>query len=342
MTTLNVGEPVCSVACSPGRFKGVEALVAPIAPQLELLSLHLANQVSAFEGPVRPLLAESLAHLGKRLRSVLLFFAGFNSQHSSEQTDGLVRAAAVLELIHLATLIHDDILDKAEMRHNTDTVDRKYGTHVAVLLGDAIFAHALKLASDFPTVEVCRAASEATRQVCSGEIAQTFARGQMNMDFDQYRHLIDLKTAELFAVAARLGALLGGGSPDFVEACERFGRQVGIAYQMFDDWTDVQGQESRIGKTLGTDWATGKCTLPFILLRAKVTQALWDAWMQQSSSIEDWQQRFAQEGIAAAVKACFDAELAQGLQAIAPYQGKESVKFLMAFAEFIEFQWSRV
>src|SRR6185436_17515917 len=118
----------------------------------------------------------------------------------------------------------------------------------------------------FPTTEVCAAVSESTRRVCAGEIVQTLRRGSTDITRAEYQRIVDLKTAELFRVSCFLGARLAGFAPGFVEAVSRFGRHLGIAYQIYDDLVDFFGEEKRIGKTLGTDLASGKLTLPLLAL----------------------------------------------------------------------------
>ena len=243
---------------------GNQTLSATVRPQLEALTQFMEGQINLFEEEIRDIVRYCIENQGKRLRPKLTFLAGLTNSHAS--TTDLVRAAAVVELVHLATLVHDDILDDAALRHNSDTVSAKYGAHTAVLLGDALFAQALHLASDFPTVEICRAVSFATRRVCSGEIKQTFERGNIDLSIENYFKVIDYKTAELFRVSCYLGAKLAGYEPSFVEACSAFGRHLGIAYQIFDDVADYLGDEAKIGKTLGTDLESGKFTLPILLL----------------------------------------------------------------------------
>jgi octaprenyl-diphosphate synthase len=124
----------------------------------------------------------------------------------------------VVELVHLATLVHDDIMDSAEVRRSRRTAMREFGPTAAVLLGDALFAHALHLATDFPTTEVCAAVSESTRRVCAGEIVQTSAGRSTDLTPADYQRIIDLKTAELFRVSCFLGGRLAGSEDGYVEA----------------------------------------------------------------------------------------------------------------------------
>lgn len=245
----------------PGGF---DAIIEPVQGSLNALTHFLKRQTSTFEEEIRDLVEYCLKNQGKRIRPVLVFLSG--QTKPGTVSDDLVRAAAVIELVHLATLVHDDILDDATLRHNSDTVSTRWGATPAVLVGDALFSHALILASDFPTVAVCQAVSLATRRVCAGEIKQTFARGNAQFAMEDYFRVIELKTAELFRVSCRLGAQLAGYGKDCEQAAEIFGQHLGTAYQIYDDMADILGDEAKIGKTLGTDLASGKYTLPTLLL----------------------------------------------------------------------------
>jgi octaprenyl-diphosphate synthase len=234
----------------------------------------LREQLVAFEPEIRAMVDYCIDTSGKRIRPTLVFLSGW--QGAPRVQPELVRVAAVVELVHLATLVHDDIMDEADLRRSRMTVARKYGSPAAVLLGDALFAHALHLATQFPTTEICAAVSASTRRVCAGEIVQTLRRRSTNITRDEYWRIVDLKTAELFRVSCLLGARLAGFSDEYVEAVSRFGRHLGIAYQIYDDLVDFFGEEGRIGKTLGTDLASGKLTLPLLVLleRLSATEAV--------------------------------------------------------------------
>jgi octaprenyl-diphosphate synthase len=134
------------------------------------------------------------------------------------------------------------------------------------LLGDCLFAHALRLAAGYPTTEVCRRISEATNTVCSGEIVQTQRRFDLDLTLEQYLDIINMKTGALFAVSCELGAVLNGAPAPVVKSMYEYGANLGIAYQIYDDCVDVFGREREAGKSLGTDMKKGKLTLPFLLL----------------------------------------------------------------------------
>jgi len=242
---------------------GLAALTQPLAPLLSQLDAFLEEESAAFEPEVREMVRYAFAHSGKRLRPILVFYSGWGAP---EKAADLVKAAAIVEMVHLATLVHDDILDDASLRHGAPTLVEKYGAHASVLVGDAMFSQALCLASEFGTTEVCRVVARATRRVCAGEIGQTFARGDDHLSREKYFRVIELKTAELFRASCRLGAYAAGYGEAFAGAADAYGMHLGTAYQLYDDVADLVGDEKKIGKTLGTDLASGKFTLPLLLL----------------------------------------------------------------------------
>lgn len=229
------------------------------------LDRFLRGQLEAFEPEIREMADYCIDTSGKRIRPALVFLSGW-SDESAEPAAPLVQVAAVVELVHLATLVHDDIMDEADLRRSRQTAARRYGPEAAVLLGDALFAHALHLAAQFPTTEVCAAVADSTRKVCAGEIVQTLRRRTLEISRADYDRVIDLKTAELFRVSCFLGCRLAGRSDACAQGAAMFGRHLGIAYQIYDDLADFYGREGSIGKTLGTDLASGKATLPLLLL----------------------------------------------------------------------------
>jgi len=167
----------------------------------------------------------------------------------------------------LATLIHDDILDGAEIRRNLPSMHEKIGSHAAILLGDALFGYALELAAQFPTTRICATVAEATRNTCSGEIRQTFARGVTDTGLEEYVGFINDKTGELFRASCEIGAYLAGADEKTIQRAGQFGLSLGINYQVFDDLVDSFEKQENSDKPLGSDWGTGKLTLPIILLR---------------------------------------------------------------------------
>jgi octaprenyl-diphosphate synthase len=259
-----------------------ETIRKDAAEYLEAINQYIADQVAEFEPEIQDLVDYCLVKGGKRIRPVLVFFSGFNDGEPAPKD--LVKLGAVIELVHMATLVHDDILDQATIRHGRPSVVDKYGSAVTVLLGDALFSHALRLAAEFPTVEVCREVATSTRTVCAGEIHQTFQRGDFKTSIEDYYRSIEMKTAELFRVSCYLGAKIGGYSEEFANASAVFGNHLGTAYQIFDDYADIFSTEERMGKTLNTDLEKGKFTLPMILLFQQLPKETLDKFVSEMNN----------------------------------------------------------
>lgn len=230
---------------------------------LDEVSQRIARQTEAFDPAIEGYVSYALDSSGKRLRPLVALLAG---AATGRLTDEHLDLAVIVELIHLATLIHDDIIDDAERRRSQPTLNARWGNALSVLLGDSLFAHALDLSTRFDNADVSRAIARATRDVCSGEIIQTQRRFDLHLAIEEYLRIIELKTATLFAVAAELGARLNAAPISQVEALANFGRHLGAAYQIYDDCIDLAGCESATGKTLGTDLRKGKMTLPMLQL----------------------------------------------------------------------------
>jgi octaprenyl-diphosphate synthase len=223
---------------------------------------RLASQIHAFEQDIAAYAEYALTNQGKQLRPVLVALSG---GAAGRLTDGHVMAAVIIEMVHLATLVHDDVMDEAQIRRGRPSLAARWGSEIAVLVGDCLFAHALRLAAGFPTTEICRAVSSATNTVCSGEILQTQRRRQFDLPQAEYFRIIEMKTGELFALSCDLGAYLSGAPAPARTALRDFGMALGTAYQVYDDCLDLFGSEAAVGKSLGTDLAKGKLTLPILV-----------------------------------------------------------------------------
>lgn len=234
-----------------------------INPHLYSVEERIRQQARAFDPAVEGYIAYAINSGGKRLRPALALLAG---GATGKITSGHVDVAVILELIHVATLVHDDIMDGAESRRDQPTVNAKWGNSLSVLLGDCLFAHALRLSTNFSNNEICRIVSEASAEVCTGEIIQTQRRFDLNLSLADYYRIIEMKTAALFAAACELGAFNSEASPEIIGSLKTFGARLGTAYQIYDDILDIAGDEEEAGKTLGTDFEKGKLTLPVLLL----------------------------------------------------------------------------
>ncbi len=171
---------------------------------------------------------------------------------------------AVCEMVHMATLVHDDVLDEADTRRRGRTVNAMSGNETAVILGDYLIAGAYHLCSTLDEQATALRVARASMVVCSGELLQLDRRDDLSIDEATYFEIIDRKTAELIAAACELGALKSGGSTEAVTALESFGRRIGAAFQVRDDLLDLTGREEVVGKSVGRDARKGKLTLPVI------------------------------------------------------------------------------
>jgi len=228
-----------------------------------------AQLVSELE-PVNVLCRHIEQYRGKMLRPTLVLLAGMTANPGAQQpeaSDDLITIAAVLEMIHMATLVHDDVLDEAALRRNKQTVNALAGNEAAVMLGDYLLARSYHLCSQLDSQAAALRVGEITALVCEGEMLQLANRGKLDLSEETYFHIIERKTAMLIAAAAELGAQHAspnGASPDVVRAMHDIGLKLGTAFQIQDDLLDLLGDEQTVGKSLGKDMDKGKLTLPVI------------------------------------------------------------------------------
>ena len=256
MSTMTLRKP------EETRTRFAEAY-ASIASELAESDHIYAAELASRSGYVKQLVEHCSELQGKRLRPALLLLTaqacgGIRPEHP--------KLAAVVEMIHTATLVHDDILDEALVRRHAATVNAEWGNESAVLIGDYLFTHAFHLAASLETTLACRWIGRATNLVCEGEMQQVANRGNLHLGERDYFEIVRGKTAELTAVSCRLGAHYAGASPEVVAAMDRYGRDLGVAFQIADDVLDLYGEERTTGKTLGTDLQKQKLTLPIIRL----------------------------------------------------------------------------
>lgn len=241
-----------------------------VRPELERVEAAIREQVRAFDPAVVPYAAYVCETSGKHIRPALAILAG---GATGGVIDDHIKIGVVLELVHMATLVHDDIMDGATIRRMVPTANAKWGNALAVLLGDALFSHALTLATDFGRVDISRRVGQASREVCEGEIIQSQRRFDLTLSKKDYFKIIEMKTGALFAAATSLAAVLSDAHATTVERLHAYGMKLGTAYQIYDDCLDLVGSEDVVGKTLRTDLIKGKLTLPILNLLESATDA---------------------------------------------------------------------
>jgi geranylgeranyl pyrophosphate synthase len=249
---MAVTGPVTEVIRAAGDH--VPALLARVEQRLAELAAGHGETLAEHAG-------STIAAGGKRLRPLLVFLAAGDADG-----EGLVRAGTAVELVHSATLVHDDVLDAAALRRGVPTVWSSAGREAATATGDLLFARAFAELAENGSIEEIRVLSDASRALAEGELRQRADAWNATVPVERYLERCELKTARLFEAACRLGALESSGDPDHLGA---FGRRIGLAFQLLDDVLDVSGPASRTGKHRGTDLLDGTVTLPYILARER-------------------------------------------------------------------------
>lgn len=236
-------------------------LEAEIRKRLEDVEAHLADSVKT----ETPLVSEAGAYLlsagGKRFRPMLVLLGG----HFGDPTDArLVPLAVSVELTHLASLYHDDVIDEADSRRGIPSVNARWDNTVAILAGDFLFARASAIAAELGT-DVSRLLATTIGLVCEGQIREVQAAGRLEIDEAEYMAVIERKTASLIATSCQVGGLLSGAPAEVVQRLDRFGRALGLAFQLSDDIMDLVSDQSTLGKEPGVDLREGVLTLPLII-----------------------------------------------------------------------------
>lgn len=239
----------------------LESVYAPIAPELREVERRFDEELVSTFPFVKGLCQKVERYRGKMLRPTLLLLTG---QACGDLTDDHVTLAAVVEMVHVATLVHDDVLDEAEIRRKQSTINASNGNETAVLLGDYLMSHAFHMVAGVDDPYAARRMGATTNTVCEGELLQVHHRGDVGLTESLYFEIVRRKTAALTATCCELGARFAGASDDSVAAWQRFGCDVGIAFQIADDVLDYTGTEQQMGKSLGRDLDLGEPTLPTI------------------------------------------------------------------------------
>jgi octaprenyl-diphosphate synthase len=212
---------------------------------------------------------------GKRLRPMLTLAA---ARLCGYQGDRHLALAAVVEFIHTATLLHDDVVDDSDLRRGRDTANAVWGNKPAILVGDFLFSRSFELMVEDGSLRVLEILSHAAAVIAEGEVKQLVTANDTTTTEADYLEVIEAKTAALFAAASRIGAVVAERPLAEEQALERFGRNLGIAYQLIDDMLDFSARESELGKSVGDDFRDGKITLPILIAIARgdaEEQAFW-------------------------------------------------------------------
>ncbi|HZE98677.1 MAG TPA: polyprenyl synthetase family protein [Planctomycetota bacterium] len=242
----------------------LKSIYEPIQSEIDRFEETLSREL-AHENPfVSQLLKHSTKFQGKRVRPALLL----HSAHilGGDVTDVHIALSAVVEMLHTATLVHDDVLDEALIRRQVKTLNNVWGNEASILFGDYLFAKAYTLAAKIHSRDANLILAKTVEEMCVGELWQISTKFNFDLDETQYCKVIYHKTGSLFATACRLGSVGSGAPAAHVEALANYGACFGTAFQIIDDCLDITGDETEMGKSLGTDLEKGKLTLPVIKL----------------------------------------------------------------------------
>ncbi|MDR2643542.1 MAG: polyprenyl synthetase family protein [Planctomycetaceae bacterium] len=323
--------------------KDVYCLISEDLVAMEGMASQLISDVGPF---VDEVVRYGLQLGGKRLRPVLLFLT---ARGVGKVTESHIRAATAIELIHTATLIHDDILDGALIRRHLTTINFKWNPHVAVLAGDILLTKAMELLTCSEDIHGFRRVAVACRQTCEGELLQTGTIGGFKISQNDYMNIIARKTAPFLACSTELGAYYSGAEPATIELFRHFGQQLGIAFQMIDDVLDLAGKTDTTGKTLRTDILNRKPTLPLILYLQKASKSDIDEVMLRLNDVDGGKSNISEtdaewiaecicnSGVVNDIKQLAETIIDAAIESIANYPSGNSsaITGLAAIAKFI-------
>lgn len=241
----------------------IDDILSPIRSEMDEVEKHLRDQHHSEQDFTSELLTYASRYRGKRLRPALVLLSG---RASGSITPQHLDIAAVAELLHTATLIHDDVIDGADMRRSLATLNAKWGTAISILVGDVLLSKCFGILARLDSQTASAQFAKTANIMCEGELLQLNRRYDFALDEADYLKIIEQKTAMLCATCCRLGAVFAGAKRQVADALADYGLKIGIAFQIVDDCLDIVGQEKEMGKSLYTDMEKGKLTLPLIRL----------------------------------------------------------------------------
>jgi len=239
----------------------LDAIREFIADDLRAVDVVIQGRLQSEVALIRNIADYIIGGGGKRLRPALLILASGACGYRGRRHHEL---AAVIEFIHTATLLHDDVVDESGLRRGQPTANALFGNAAAVLVGDFVYSRAFQMMVEVENMRVLQVLADATNVIAEGEVLQLMSCHNPDVDEEGYLRVIRCKTAKLFEAATRLGAILGGAEPAAEESMAAYGAHLGIAFQLIDDVLDYSGDHAVIGKNVGDDLAEGKATLPLI------------------------------------------------------------------------------
>jgi len=258
-----------STTASPTAASPATAL-ALVAQDMAKVDEVIADRLSSGVPLVGQVAQYIISAGGKRLRPVILLLTSGALNYQDARKFSL---AAVVEFIHTATLLHDDVVDESTLRRGRPTANENFGNPASVLVGDFLYSRAFQMMVDAGSMRIMQVLADATNVIAEGEVLQLMNMHDASLDEEAYLRVIRSKTAKLFEASSRLAAILANASPELEEACAEYGQALGTAFQVIDDVLDYEGNAAEMGKNLGDDLREGKATLPLILAMQRGTPA---------------------------------------------------------------------
>jgi len=258
-----------STTASPTAASPATAL-ALVAQDMAKVDEVIADRLSSGVPLVGQVAQYIISAGGKRLRPVILLLTSGALNYQNARKFSL---AAVVEFIHTATLLHDDVVDESTLRRGRPTANENFGNPASVLVGDFLYSRAFQMMVDAGSMRIMQVLADATNVIAEGEVLQLMNMHDASLDEEAYLRVIRSKTAKLFEASSRLAAILANASPELEEACAEYGQALGTAFQVIDDVLDYEGNAAEMGKNLGDDLREGKATLPLILAMQRGTPA---------------------------------------------------------------------
>ena len=253
---------VVSLDDGRGRKSSLDALTEMVADDLKAVNEVIIRRMDSPVALIPQLAGHIVVAGGKRLRPLLTLASARLCGYAGRRQVGL---AACIEFIHTATLLHDDVVDDSELRRGLASANAVWGNQASVLVGDFLFSRAFELMVEDGSLDILAVLSRAARIIAEGEVMQLVTANDTETGETQYLDVVKAKTAELFAAACRIGAILGERPRVEEDALESFGMNLGIAFQLIDDVLDYSAKQATLGKTVGDDFREGKITLPVVL-----------------------------------------------------------------------------
>ncbi len=246
----------------------------PIEKDLFQVKEEIRRQLVVEDDLIKRVLEDIIESPGKLLRSALALLSFLAGRGNEKNKDNIIKIASLIELVHTATLIHDDVIDETALRRHKTTLHAKWGDKISVLIGDFLFSRSFTMLSQLGFSEIVCALADTINLICEGELKQIERAYDWDLSEEDYLSIIKKKTASLFSFSCLCGGHLGKVAADEIKALVNYGLNFGVAFQMVDDCLDFVGEERRIGKSLGTDLRKGKVTLPLIYLLSSTTDGV--------------------------------------------------------------------